>query len=320
MQGNPYAFIRPVRPEDIPGLLRIKRTLRQLCGEASPQTLHRLDPQGFLVAVTDAGELCGGCSISILSDSVATVGFWCVRPELRHSTLPEQLLRAALRRAGGRNVILRSDGCTVRELQRIELFPRVGRWLFHKVGPALPCLEALPEKVEGVRVKDFNAYTHADPVGSYATDVLKMPMHHYLSALSKQPGVVFKVAFERKAVCGMGAIERDVGGCALVRHLMANGLREAHLLLRSLLVEFPPATSVGVCMVATGKRFPATESGPSEGQGGRDHPTFFYEPLGLQYVSTMLMAFTKREPAIDYNRLFALYAVCSVFVFVIFFL
>nr|XP_054932363.1 uncharacterized protein LOC129387470 [Dermacentor andersoni] len=311
MQGNSYAFIRPGRREDIPELLRIKRALRQLCGEASPQALHRIDPQGFLVAVTDAGagELCGGCCISILSDSVATVGFWCVRPELRHSTLPEQLLQAALRRAGDRNVILRSDGCTVRELQRVGLFPRVGRWLFHKVGPALPRLDTLPERVEGVRVKDFNVHRHADTVGSYATDVLKMPMREYLSALSKHPGVVFKVAFARKSVCGMGAIERDVGGCALVRHLMANGLREAHLLLRSLLVEFPPATSAGVCMVATGKRFPTTESGPSDRQGGRGHPTFFYEPLGLQYVSTMLMAFTQREPAIDYNRLFALYAV-----------
>ncbi|KAH6939701.1 hypothetical protein HPB50_020937 [Hyalomma asiaticum] len=216
-------------------------------------------------------QLCGGCSISILSDSTATVGFWCVRPELRHSTLPEQLLRAALRRAGGRNVVLRSDGCTVRELQRIELFPRVGRWLFHK---------------------NFNAHAHTDSVGSYATDVLKMPMDQYLSALSRQPGVVFKVALEGKAVCGLGTIERDVGGCALVRHLMANSVRVAQLLMRSLLLDFPPATSVGVCMVSTGKRFP-----------NEDGPAFFYESLGLQYVSTMLMAFTQREPAIDYNRL-----------------
>lgn len=299
MQVHTYARIRPVRSEDIPGLLRIKRTLRQLCGEASPQALQNLDPQGFLVAVTDSGQLCGGCSISILSESTATVGFWCVRPELRHSTLPEQLLRAALRRAGGRNVVLRSDGCTVRELQRIELFPRVGRWLFHKVGPALPRLDALPVNVEGVRIKNFNAHTHTDSVGSYATDVLKMPMDQYLSALSRQPGVVFKVALEGKAVCGLGTIERDVGGCALVRHLMANSLHVAQLLTRSLLLDFPPATSVGVCMVATGKRFP-TEDGPA----------FFYELLGLQYVSTMLMAFTQREPAIDYIRVFALYAAC----------
>lgn len=313
MLANTYTRIRPARPEDIPGLLNIKRTLRQLCGEAAPRALQTLDPQGFLVAVTDAGELCGGCSISILSDSVAMVGFWCVRPEFRHSTLPEQLLRAALRRAGGRNVVLRSDGCTVRELQRAELFPRVGRWLFHKVGPAVPRLDALPEKVEGVRVKDFNAYTHAGPVGSYATDVLKMPMTGYLSALSKQPGVLFKVAFEGKAVCGLGTIERDVGGCAIVRHLMANGVRVAQLLVRTLIVEFPPATSTGVCMVASGKRF-HNEGGPSKKASGK--PAFFYEPLGLQYVSTMLMAFTQREPRIDYNRVFALYAVWSAFVFV----
>ncbi|KAL1428041.1 hypothetical protein MTO96_000378 [Rhipicephalus appendiculatus] len=307
MLADTYARIRPARPEDIPALLNIKRTLRQLCGEAAPQALQTLDPQGFLV------NLYGGCSICNLSDSVAMVGFWCVRPEFRHSTLPEQLLRAALKRAGGRNVVLRSDGCTIRQLQRVGLFPRVGRWLFHKVGPALPRLDALPEKVEGVRVKDFNAYTHTDPVGSYATDVLKMPMKEYLSALSKQPGVVFKVAFEGKAVCGLGTIERDVGGCAIVRHLMANGLRVAQLLVRTLIVEFPPAAS-GVCMVASGKRF-SNEDGPSG--GGRGKPAFFYEPLGLEYVSTMLMAFTKREPRIDYKRIFALYAVCSLLVFVI---
>ncbi|XP_075723996.1 uncharacterized protein LOC142766062 [Rhipicephalus microplus] len=311
MLANTSARIRTARPEDIPGLLDIKRMLRQLCGEATPQALQTLDPRGFLVAVTDAGELYGGCSISILSESVAMVGFWCVRPELRHSTLPEQLLRAALRRAGERNVVLRSDGCTVRQLQHAELFPCVGRWLFHKVGPELPRLDALPAKVEGVRVMDFNPYTHTDPVGWYATDVLKIPMKEYLSALSKQPGIVFKVAVEGRAVCGLGTIERDVGGCAIVRHLTANSLRVAQLLVRTLIVEFPPATSVGVCMVASGKRF-SNEAGPS----GGSKPAFFYEPLGLQYVSTMLMAFTQREPHIDYKRVFALYAVCSLLVVV----
>ncbi|KAL3214062.1 hypothetical protein MRX96_035036 [Rhipicephalus microplus] len=301
MLANTSARIRTARPEDIPGLLDIKRMLRQLCGEATPQALQTLDPRGFLVAVTDAGELYGGCSISILSESVAMVGFWCVRPELRHSTLPEQLLRAALRRAGERNVVLRSDGCTVRQLQHAELFPCVGRWLFHKVGPELPRLDALPAKVEGVRVMDFNPYTHTDPVGWYATDVLKIPMKEYLSALSKQPGIVFKVAVEGRAVCGLGTIERDVGGCAIVRHLTANSLRVAQLLVRTLIVEFPPATSAGVCMVASGKRF-SNEAGPS----GGSKPAFFYEPLGLQYVSTMLMAFTQREPHIDYKRVFAL--------------
>ncbi|XP_077512900.1 uncharacterized protein LOC144124112 [Amblyomma americanum] len=306
MEGCSRARIRPVRREDIPGLLHMKRSLRQLCGEASPQMLQSLDPDGFLAAVSDGGQLCGGCSIAILSDSVATVGFWCVLPELLDSPLAEQLLRAGLRRAGNRNVVLRSDGATVRELQRTELFPRVGRWLFHKVGPAQPCLDALPEKVEGVRVRDYNIHAHADRVGSYATEILKMPMREYLRAMSKQPGVGFKVAFEGNALCGLGTIERDVGGCALVRHLLANDLPRALVVLRSLIDDFPLASSAGICMAATGKRFPATSPGAEK----EEHPAFFYEPLGLRYVSTMLMSFTLREPAIDYNRVFALYTAC----------
>lgn len=302
MEDRSRARIRPVRREDIPELLHIKRSLRQLCGETSPQMLYSLDPDGFLAAVSDGGHLCGGCSIAVLSESVATVGFWCVLPELRDSPVAERLLRAGLQRAGDRNVVLRSDGATVRELQRTEFFPRVGRWLFHKVGPARPCLDALPEKVEGVRVRDYNVHAHADRVGSYATDILKMPMREYLRAMSKQPGVVFKLAFERNTLCGLGTIERDVGGCALVRHLLANDLPCAQVLLRSLIDDFPPASSAGICMAATGKRFPAV-SAHAENE---ERPSFFYEPLGLRYVSTMLMSFTLREPAIDYNRVFAL--------------
>lgn len=316
MERPRRARVRRLRSEDIPELLQIKKSVRQLCGETSLDMLHSLDPQGFLVAVTEKGDVCGGCCIAVLSDSVAMVGFWGVQPELLESFLADELLRGALRRVRDRNVVLRSDRCTIRDLERTGLFPHVGPWLFHKAGPALPRLETLPEKLDGVRIKNYNADVHADRVGWYATDVLKMRMHEYLLAVAKQPDLLFKVAFEGDAMCGMGTIERDVGGCVLIRHLFASGVRHAQLLVRSLLADFSArdgaAAAGGVCMVATGRRFR-----PNGATAGQEEPGFFfYESFGLSYVSSMRMAFTQRVPAIDYNRLFALYVTCSAVVMV----
>ncbi|XP_064455875.1 uncharacterized protein LOC135366858 [Ornithodoros turicata] len=290
---EPFEFhIRPVRPDEIPLLLDIRLSMGYLCAESLLETLLTLDPDGFLVAVKQSGEVCGGCAIVKLNKTLAYVGFWGIQHKYRDSPLAKELVTKTMRRVQDMNVMLRSSRGSVRDMQLGGLFPHVSDHLFHRVGPGLPQLTDLPVALDGTRVVNFDEGIHLDRVSWYTTDIMKTQMHDYFRCLSEEKGLIFKLAFEHDALCGMGTIQRDIGGAALVRHVFAQRPEVARLILRNLVESFPLATQVGVVMVCTTVHF-------------KDQP-LLYTNMDLEPKRNIAICFSKKEVPFDYSRIFVL--------------
>ncbi|KAF8794611.1 hypothetical protein HNY73_002579 [Argiope bruennichi] len=76
--------IRPFRPEDIPGILKVALPSTYQYSKESLESWIKHDPEGILVAELDSGKIIGLCAAVIINEEIAFAGAFCVLEDYRH--------------------------------------------------------------------------------------------------------------------------------------------------------------------------------------------------------------------------------------------
>ncbi|XP_054706277.1 uncharacterized protein LOC129216146 [Uloborus diversus] len=293
MSGVEYK-VRLMQKEDIPQALDIWRETGNQEGTDRLYTWLEVDPEGFYVAVTDAGEILGVCSAVIHHEDLVFVGLYSVRKKYRKQGIGSKIWSACMDHIGSRNAALNSVP---------------DRWKMYRDSSGFPLLEnewlsAEYLQTEGIQM---NQLSESVPPGieiePYTKSHLPLMLDYDRNLIGYGRELAVKLTCEEKdsytfvalkdgACVGYGVIKMSCQGAGHVGPLYADDPSIAEAMLTELVhafrAQWPEARGFGATTISINAK--ARE---------------MYERLGCPLVEECHRLYRKQALKVDTNKVFA---------------
>lgn len=223
-----------------------------------------------------------------------------VRPEFRQHPMVRELARAALAYVGNRNAYMSmANTYHSRSMQELYVFrsalPFVSRFALQQVGgPSVLDVEGDPDVPSVMFVRDYGKDV-LDDIIRYDMEVTRILRPRYVQLTLEEQTSLVKVAIRKQTgiVCGFGVIQEELRGrSAVLRHVYAENVHVAKILIQYLVTQYPLARSKGVQLVV-----------PVVQDQSWTLLEDFGVPCGSQYPIAHL-CFSHKEVDFDYRRMY----------------
>ncbi|XP_064457128.1 uncharacterized protein LOC135367968 [Ornithodoros turicata] len=169
-----------------------------------------------------------------------------VRPEFRQHAMVHELSRAAMAYVGNRNAYMAmANVYNSHSMQELYLFrsamPFVSRFALHQVGGVLDI--GRPDVPSVMFVRDYDKDV-LDDIIRYDRDVMRILRPRFVQLTLEEETSLVKVAVRKQTgvVCGFGVIQEELkGASAVLRHVYAENVHVAKILIQYLVMEYPLA-------------------------------------------------------------------------------
>ncbi|CAG2170741.1 unnamed protein product [Oppiella nova] len=210
--AKPNYVIRNIRLSDCDEVRDIWRSVNFGIVKYANEVMINLDPNGiFVVEDTDSGKLLGYVAAVNLSDDLAFIGGYCVRPDYRGHGIGQKLWNTGMAHMGDRNVGLFAFTVKMFEIYRdhhnFKCIP--DRYLHHFRGQFNPCADIINEMagISVVAITDANV----SAVVEYDKAICGLDRRVMISGFAKTPGDISLVAVnERNEVLGYSFLLQTV--------------------------------------------------------------------------------------------------------------
>lgn len=289
---RPYV-IRAMRPEELEEAYQIRLQTNYVFSKNTIHTSWKLQPDSFLVAVSDDGQVYGTISMVTYSQDVVFLGLLVVKEELRNRHIGTELLMAGLEKAGKKNKFMRCILSLEPLFNRMNLFMARAPVVLGRNEPVKVDEAALVVREKhGVTVKPFEEAVW-DKLRKYDTEVMTVDRSHMLQAFINEEGTTTEVALrDDGSVAGYSIVQLMTDGSWYFYALSADSQDVARLLIRSFVRGCPTANDVGVVLVSP--MWPTEEE------------SFTVRSLGWNIVKRSVCRFSDYELKFDYSRIYSM--------------
>lgn len=247
LKDRKYA-IRELQFEELPSLVNLWKSIGFMVSADLIESMWKCDKAGILAAVADDGEVIGSCCSPFVGEGMARLWLHGMQPCYRNQGLGTQLATRAMEHIGDANAytlcIPEHEHIYLNKYQ-FNVSPRI----FQILGPAVPRLTGVINQLPGVRVLDSERGVR-ELLLEYDTDVIGFNRTALMDRMLKEKNTMLRIALrEDNQIGGYGLIGDGVHGAAIVRHLSADSIEIAELLLGRLFRDFPTVAVKGVWAV-----------------------------------------------------------------------
>ncbi|XP_077512274.1 uncharacterized protein LOC144123294 isoform X2 [Amblyomma americanum] len=289
---RPYV-IRAMRPEELEEAYKIRLQTNYVFSKNTIHTSWKMQPDSFLVAVSDDGQVYGTISMVTYSTDVVFLGLLVVREELRNRHIGTELLRAGLEKAGKKNKFMRCILSLEPLFNRMNLFMSRSPVLLGRNEPVkVDALKLLVGDVSGMVVKPFEEAVW-DRLRKYDADIMTVDRSQLLRAFINEEGTTTEVAVrEDGSVAGYSVVQLMTDGSWYFYVLAADTPDVARLLISNFVRGCPTANDVGVVLVSP--------LWPSEEE------SFVVRSLGWNIIKRSVCRFSDYELKFDYSKIYSM--------------
>lgn len=291
-QERPYT-IRAIRKDELQEAFEIRRQTNYVFSKSTIETSWKLQPESFLVAVSDTGELYGTVSMLDYCEGTAYLSLLAVKEELRSKKVGNELLMAVLQKCGKKNKFMRCIFPLEYVFNRLDLFMVRSKVPLGRTEPVKVDLDklAVPD-MPGVTIKPFDE-TLWDKLRGYDKALVGADRSRVMRAYIDEEGSMTEVALnEDGSVAGYSVAHAMTDESWYFHMLTAESQDLARMLIRSLVLCCPSASQVGVILVSP--------LWPNEEE------SFVVRSLGWKIVQKSVCRFTDHELKFDYSRIFSM--------------
>lgn len=291
-EERPYT-IRAIRKEELDEAFEIRRQTNYVFSKSNIETSWKLQPESFLVAVSDTGELYGTVSMVDYCEGVAYLSLLAVKEELRAKKIGNDLLLAVLEKCGKKNKFMRCIFPLESVFNRLDLFMVRSKVALGRTEPVKVNVEklAVPE-MPGVTIKPFDE-TLLDKLCKYDQGLSGVDRSRVMKAHIDEEGSMTQVALkEDGSVAGYSVVHAMTDGSWYFYLLAAESQDLALMLIRNVALCCPSTRKVGVVLVSP--------LWPNEEE------SFVVRSLGWKIAQKSVCRFTEHEIKFDYSRIFSM--------------
>ncbi|XP_037561736.2 uncharacterized protein LOC119441118 [Dermacentor silvarum] len=241
--------IRELKYEELPQLVKLWKTIGFMVSADLVDSLWKCDRAGIIAAVADDdGEVIGSCCAPFVGEGMAKLWLHGLLQQYRNQGLGTELADRAMEHIGDANAYT----LCIPEHEHIYLNKyqfNVSSRLFQILGPAVPRLTGVITSLAGVRVMESERGVR-ELLLEYDTDIVGFNRTALLDRMLKEKNTMLRIALrDDNQIGGYGFISEGVHGAAIVRHLSADSIDIAELLLGRLFRDFAAVASRGVWAV-----------------------------------------------------------------------
>ncbi|XP_054724322.1 uncharacterized protein LOC129234318 [Uloborus diversus] len=235
--------VRHMGIADIPQVLDLWRESGLHHTPQSLSTWLEVDPYGFYVAVSDAGEVLGICSAVFHHNDLAFVGSYYVKREYRGQGIGRKVLNACNDHIGSRNAALNAMPEMVpffRDTCGYSIVKNKWVCLFYMSADSLK-LDTIPSN----RLKEFEIRLPRESdlslMFEYFFKIIGYRLDLAIRLNCEEVDSRTYVAFKEGVCVGFGSIKISCNGAGEVGPLYADSTTVAEILLKKLILSFPRA-------------------------------------------------------------------------------
>ncbi|KAK8781282.1 hypothetical protein V5799_017373 [Amblyomma americanum] len=254
--------IRELQYDELPLLVKLWKSIGFMVSADLIDSIWKCDRAGVIAAVADDGEVIGSCCAPFVGEGMAKLWLHGLLQPYRNQGLGTQLADHAMEHIGDNNAYT----LCIPEHEHIYLNKyqfNVSSRLFQILGPAVPRLTGVITSLPGVRVMESERGVR-ELLFEYDTDIvgfnsmiqftlnltlLCWPLRRtaLMDRMLKEKNTMLRIALrEDNQIGGYGFISEGLHGAAIVRHLSADSIDIAELLLGRLFRDFPSVSTHGV--------------------------------------------------------------------------
>lgn len=293
-EKHPRNFvIRAMRPEELEAAYKIRLQTDYVFSKNTIQTSWKLQPDSFLVAVSDDGEVYGTISMVKYSEDVMFLGLLVVREDVRHRHIGTELLKAGFEKAGNKNKFMRCILPLEPLFNRMNLFMMRSPVLLGRNEPVkVDEAKVMVMDTRGVTVKPFDNAIW-DRLRKYDEVLMTVDRSKMLQAFIEEEGSTTEVAVrEDGSVAGYSIVQYMTDDSWYFYMLAADTQDVARMLIGSFVHGCPTAKDKGVVLVSP--LWPTEEE------------SFIVRSLGWSVGKRSVCRFTDHELKFDYSRIFSM--------------
>ncbi|XP_077529692.1 uncharacterized protein LOC144142197 [Haemaphysalis longicornis] len=240
--------IRELQLEELPLLVGLWKSIGFMISTDLIESMWKCDKAGMLAAVAEDGEVIGSCCSPFVGEGMAKLCLHGTQLCYRNQGLGTELATRAMEHIGDANAytlcIPEHEHIYLNKYQ-FNVSPRI----FQILGPAVPRLAGVINQLPGVRVLDSERGVR-ELLMDYDTEIVGFNRTALMDRMLKEKNTMLRIALrEDNQIGGYGLIGDGVHGAAIVRHLSADSIEIAELLLGRLFRDFPSVASRGVWAV-----------------------------------------------------------------------
>lgn len=240
--------IRELQLEELPLLVNLWKSIGFMISADLIESMWKCDKAGMLAAVAEDGEVIGSCCSPFVGEGMARLWLHGTQLCYRNQGLGTELATRAMEHIGDANAytlcIPEHEHIYLNKYQ-FNVSPRI----FQILGPAVPRLTGVINQLPGVRVLDSERGVR-ELLFEYDTDIVGFNRTALMDRMLKEKNTMLRIALrEDNQIGGYGLIGEGVHGAAIVRHLSADSIEIAELLLGRLFRDFPMVAVKGVWAV-----------------------------------------------------------------------
>uniref|UniRef100_A0A131Z1M9 Acetyltransferase, GNAT family protein n=1 Tax=Rhipicephalus appendiculatus TaxID=34631 RepID=A0A131Z1M9_RHIAP len=285
--------IRAMRPEELEAAYKIRLQTNYVFSKNTLETSWKMQPDSFLVAVSDDGEVFGTISMVKYSEDVVFLGLLVVREDMRHRRIGTELLKAGLEKAGTKNKFMRCILPLEPLFNRMNLFMVRSTVLLGRNEPVkVDASKMMVADTRGVSIKPFEK-AFWDRLRKYDEVLMTVDRSQLLQAFMEEEGTLTDVALrEDGSVAGYSVVQLMSDGSWYFYMLAADTQDLARMLIGSFLHRCPTANDKGLVLVS-----PLWPS---------DEESFLVRTLGWSVSKRSVCRFSDNELKFDYSRIFSM--------------
>lgn len=289
---RPYV-IRAMRPEELDEAFKIRLQTNYVFAKSTIETSWKMQPDSFLVAVSDEGEMYGTVSMVRYSEGVAYLSLLVVKEGVRSRRIGTELLLAVLDKCGDDNKYMRCVTTLEPLFDRMHLFMlrsdvSLGRTRAARLDPKRLELE----HTEGVTITRYEEDLW-DKLRGYDVGLASVDRSHVVKVNVEQEGAVTEVALRPDgSVAGYSVVHAMTDRTWYFYMLAADSPSIACMLIHSFITCCPGANEEGLVFVSP--LYPSEEE------------SFVVKLLGLKVTVYSVSRFSDYELKFDYARIFSM--------------
>lgn len=289
---RPYV-IRAMRPEELEQAYKIRLQTNYVFSKSTIETSWKTQPDSFLVAVSEDGEVYGTVSMVRYSEGVAYLSLLVVKKGFRSRRIGTELLLAAIDKCGDTNKYMRCLTSLEHMFNRVNLFMirsdiLLGRTRATRLDPKR--LEM--EHTGGVTITRFGEHLW-DKLRGYDMGLASVDRSRILKSYVDEEGSVTEVALRPDgSVAGYSVVHAMTDKSWYFYMLAADSRDIACMLIHSFVTSCPKANDLGVVFVSP--LYPTEQE------------SFVVNFLGLKVSVYSVSRFSDYELNFDYARIFSM--------------
>ncbi|XP_065285949.1 uncharacterized protein [Dermacentor albipictus] len=283
--------IRAMRPEELEAAYNIRLQTNYVFSKNTIQTSWKLQPDSFLVAVSDDDSVLGSVSWCQFADELVILDQVTVERDHHGMGIGPELMAALVDLLASKNLMVRiAENVEEAFVLEMPLFPYRHSTLLLSTWPAPLQLQRLQADVAGVTVAPFESQ-YMDKLLRYDLDVFHCHRAPLVKRLVEGEYSVCILAFnEDVELLGYGVVQEMSNDTGDVSVLLADDDAIAATLLRAL-AQNP----------ATPRLLTLASPAPSDRRSD-----CFATRIGFSVRQAHVCRFTRRKQVIDFSRVFSL--------------